>query len=125
MKDKGFSLVEVLVALAIFGMLFGSIYALLKQEDSLVRNSANALNARLIANEVMENLKIYPFEKLASSSFARSTELKNMGVNVFVSDFGSTTLKKIVVTVRWIDSQGQKKYFVLSTLRSSYTGKLS
>jgi len=74
----------------------------------------------LIANETMETLKTRPFEKLQSYSFVRSSELKDMTVNVFVSDFGSNTLKKIVVTVQWDNLQGLEKNLVLSTLRSKY-----
>jgi prepilin-type N-terminal cleavage/methylation domain-containing protein len=120
MKDDGFSLLEVLVALAIFGILIVGLLAMVDQENRLVRNSTEALHARLIANGTMEILKTRPFEKLQSYSSEYPSELKNITVNVLVSEFGSSALKKIVVTVQWIDRQGRERNFVLSTLRSKY-----
>ena len=120
MKDDGFSLLEVLVALAIFGILIVGLLAMVDQENRLVRNSTEALHARLIANGTMEILKTRPFEKLQSYSSEYPSELKNITVNVLVSEFGSSALKKIVVTVQWIDRQGRERDFVLSTLRSKY-----
>lgn len=120
MKDDGFSLLEVLVALAIFGILIVGLLAMVDRENRLVRNSTEALHARLIANGTMEILKTRPFEKLQSYSSEYPSELKDITVNVLVSDFGSSALKKIVVTVQWIDRQGRERNFVLSTLRSKY-----
>lgn len=120
MKDDGFSLLEVLVALAIFGILIVGLLAMVDRENRLVRNSTEALHARLIANGTMEILKTRPFEKLQSYSSEYPSELKDITVNVLVSEFGSSALKKIVVTVQWIDRQGRERNFVLSTLRSKY-----
>lgn len=120
MKDDGFSLLEVLVALAIFGILIVGLLAMVDRENRLVRNSTEALHARLIANGTMEILKTRPFEKLQSYSSEYPSELKNITVNVLVSEFGSSALKKIVVTAQWIDRQGRERNFVLSTLRSKY-----
>jgi prepilin-type N-terminal cleavage/methylation domain-containing protein len=121
LKNEGFSLLEVLVALAIFGMFFGGLFVIIQQENHLIKNSADMLMARLIANEAMETLKAYPYEKLENYSFTSPTIPNNMSVKVFVSDFDSSTCKKIVVTVRWVDPRGSKRYLTLSTLRSKYT----
>jgi prepilin-type N-terminal cleavage/methylation domain-containing protein len=106
LKNKGFSLLEILVALAIFGLL--------------IRSSTEVLEARLIADKTMETLKTRPFEKLQSYSLVCSSELKDMTGNVLVSDFGSSALKKIVVTIQWVNPQGLEKKLILSTLRSKY-----
>lgn len=121
MKDEGFSLLEVLVALAIFGILIAGLLAMMDRENLLISNSTELLHARLIANETMETLKARPFEKLQSYSAEYPSELKNITVNVLVSEFSSSALKKIVVTVQWLDRQGREKTFVLSTLRSQYS----
>lgn len=120
LKDKGFSLVEILITIALLGLLFGGLFSMLDQENKVIRNAKDMLQARLIGNKVMETLKTYPFEKLQDYLFTRSSEQKNMAISVFVSDFGSATLKKIYVEVRWFDSGGRKRYFKLSTLRSKY-----
>ena len=72
------------------------------------------------SKRTMEILKTRPFEKLQSYSSDYPSELKNITVNVLVSEFESSALKKIVVTVQWIDRQGRERDFVLSTLRSKY-----
>jgi prepilin-type N-terminal cleavage/methylation domain-containing protein len=120
LQDKGFTLLEVLVALAIFGMLFGGLFLLVQQETRIVKNAADLLTARLLANEVMEILKGYPYDQLDTYAFTRPNMPANMNVQVFATPFGSDTLKKIVVTVRWTDGQGRKQYLALSTLRSKY-----
>lgn len=120
MKDEGFSLLEVLVALAIFGILIVGLLAMMDRENLLINNSKEALHARLLANETMETLRARPFEKLQSYSSSYPSELKDITVNVLVSEFGSSALKKIVVTVQWLDRQGHEKNFVLSTLRLQY-----
>ncbi len=120
-EEEGFSLLEVLVALAIFGVLLGGLSVMMERENLLIKNSAEVLQARLIANETMEILKTRPFEELQSYSFPHASERKNMIVNVIVSDFGSSTLKKIAVTVKWSDLQGLEKTFALSTLRTQYS----
>jgi prepilin-type N-terminal cleavage/methylation domain-containing protein len=120
MKDEGFSLLEVLVALAIFGILIAGLLAMVDRGNRLISNSKEALHARLLANETMETLKTQPFEKLQNYPSKYPSELKDITVNVLVSEFGSSALKKIVVTVQWLDQQGREKAFVLSTLRSKY-----
>ena len=119
-KDEGFTLLEVLVAVGIFGILIGGLLAMVERENVLISNSKEVLHARLIANETMETLKAGPFEKLQSYSSKYPSELKDITVNVLVTEFGSSALKKIVVTVQWIDRQGRERDFVLSTLRSKY-----
>jgi len=121
LQDKGFSLLEVLVALAIFGVLLGALFSLLKQEKLLLRSATEMFHARLIANETMETLKGHAFEKLESSSFKQASKLKDVTVNVLVSDFGANMLKKLVVTVQWVDGQGREKHLSLATLRSQYS----
>jgi prepilin-type N-terminal cleavage/methylation domain-containing protein len=121
LQEKGFSLLEVLVALAIFVVLWGALLTLLKQEKLLLRSATEMFHARLIANETMEALKGRAFEKLESSSFKQASKLKDVTVNVLVSDFGANTLKKLVVTVQWVDGQGREKHLSLATLRSQYS----
>ncbi len=120
-KAKGFSLIEVLVALEIFGVLLGGLAMMMQQEQRLLRNSADVLQARLIANEIMERLKVRPFEKLESYSLTYSSDLTTMTVNVRVSEFDLSTLKKIEVTVEWVDWQGRERNVMLATLRSQYS----
>lgn len=117
---KGFTLLEVLVALAIFGMLLGGVLAILQQENLLARHTANLLRARLLANETMETLKVKPFEELKNASFTEVSRIGDMSVDIQISDYTSSSLKKVEVIVRWVDAQNRERKYLLSTLRSQY-----
>ncbi len=122
LREDGFSLLEILVAIAIFGILFGGLVAMMKQENRIIRDSIEVLSARLKANDVMETLKTRPFERLKSFSSLVISELKQMTIHVVVSDFKHTTdLKKIVVTVKWFNLKGREKQVILTTLRSKHS----
>jgi prepilin-type N-terminal cleavage/methylation domain-containing protein len=117
---RGFSLIEVLVSIAIFGVMLGGVFTAINQGNYLLKTSADMLQARLLANTTMENMKVKPFEKLQSRSFAEMTPQGRMTVEVQVSEFQSSTLKKIDVSVHWKDHRNQSRNLALSTLRSQY-----
>ena len=119
--QKGISLVEVLVAIAIFGVLMGALLTMMDQKNTVIRDSAEVLSAQLKANEMMETLKTVPFTDLKSSSSLVVSELKHKALEVRVSDFDdSGALKKIVVTVKWFDRQGRERHYMLTTLRGMH-----
>lgn len=119
-RNRGFSLLEVLIAIAILGVMIGGVLAIIDQENYLVRNAADLLDARLTANETIETLKVQPFEDLKSYSVTEMAKTGKMTIDVKVSDFGSDTLKNIVVTVNWIDARDRERNVTLSTLRAYY-----
>lgn len=120
--QKGISLIEVLVATAIFGTLMGVLMGMMVQDRELIRNSQRLLKAQLQANEVMETLKTIPFEELESSSISLVSELDPQTVEVFISDFDdSELLKKIVVTAKWLDHKEREQKYILTTLRSQFS----
>lgn len=119
-KEKGFSLLEVLVALAIFGILMEGLLLLLKQENLLTRAATEMFQARLLANATMETLQASPFDQLQSYAVKDAATLKDGQVNVSVSDLGATALKKIVVTVQWMDRSSRERKLTLATVRSQY-----
>lgn len=118
---RGFSLIEVLVAIAIFGIMLGGVFTAMDRGNYLLNTSADVLQARLLANTAMESMKVGPFEKLQSHSFAEMTPQGRMTVEVRVSEFQAPTLKKIDVSVQWKDQREQSRNLILSTLRSQYS----
>lgn len=127
--EKGFTILEALVAIAILGILMGGLLSLMQTENQIIRTSAELLSARLKANEAIERAKATPFDELKSFSTLVVSELKQMTVDVQVSDFpvqsqteGVETggLKKIVVSVKWFDQQGHERQYMLTTLRTRY-----
>ena len=76
----------------------------------------------LKANEVMERLKASPYEELQSSSTSFVLESEHKTVDVLINDFNQTnTLKKIVVTVTWLDHKQRERQYMLTTLRSQFS----
>ena len=119
--EQGVSLIEVLVAVAIFGVMMGGVFTSVSRGNYLVSTSAEMLQARLLANKTMETLKTRPFEDLESATFSEKTPQGTMSVDVVVSEFHSNTLKKIDVSVQWVDNRKQSRTLALSTLRSHYS----
>ncbi len=77
-RQHGFSLIEVLVAIAIFGLMLGGVFTSLNQGNDLLHTSADLLQARLLANTTIETMKVRPFEKLQSHSFSEMTSQGRM-----------------------------------------------
>ncbi len=122
LREDGLTLLETLVAIAIFGILLGGLLTLMQSQNAVIRDSAEVLSARLKVNETMELLKVRPFKELQSSSALVVSELRNKTIDVLVSDFDATkALKKIVVTISWFDQRGREQQYTLSTLRSQYS----
>ncbi len=126
LREQGVSLLEVLVAIAILGILSGGLYSMMNQENYIVRDAAEILSAQLKANETMETLRSRTFEELKTYSSLVISEFSPMTVEVIVSDFkDSGTLKKISVNVQWIDRRGHEKQFMLTTVRSQYSNSIT
>ncbi|MCP4403603.1 MAG: type II secretion system protein [bacterium] len=121
-KQHGTTLLEVLVAMAIFGLLLGVIMTMMQQSNELGQNSKRLLKAQLKANEVMETMRTLPFDELWNSPEPVIVEATPREVEVLMMDFNDTpSLKKIVVTVSWKTQQGHERYYTLESLRSRFS----
>jgi prepilin-type N-terminal cleavage/methylation domain-containing protein len=121
-KQDGMTLLEVLVAMAIFGLLLGVIMTMMQQSIELGQNSKRLLKAQLKANEIMEAMRTRPFDELWNSPEPVVVEAKPRKVEVLMTDFNdSPSLKKIVVSVSWRMQQGHERQYTLETLRSRFS----
>ncbi|GAK55016.1 type II secretory pathway [Candidatus Vecturithrix granuli] len=119
--EKGFSLLEVLIAIAILSILMGGFLTLMQAENQVIRASAEILSARLKANEAMERVKATRFDELKSFSVVTVSKQTPMTVDVQVSNFSETEgLKKVVTSVKWFDQRGREREYKLTTLRTRY-----
>lgn len=120
-QEKGFSLLEVLIAIAILSILMGGFMTLMQAENQVIRASAELLSARLKANEAMERVKATPFNELKSFSVLVVSKQLPMTVDVQISNFAETEgLKKVVTIVKWFDQRGHERQYTLTTLRTRY-----
>ena len=121
-KQDGMTLLEVLVAMAIFGLLLGVMMLMMQQSNELGQNSKRLLKAQLKANEVMETLRALPFDELWNAQEPVVFEAKPRNVEVLMTDFNDIpSLKKIVVNVSWKTQQGHERQYTLETLRSRFS----
>ncbi|PID58928.1 hypothetical protein CSB45_02705 [candidate division KSB3 bacterium] len=116
--QRGMTLLEVLVAMAIFGLLLGVITVMMQQSSELEQNSKQLLHAQLKANERIESMRALPFDELWNSP---DPVVFEDAVELVITDFhDSPSLKKIVASVRWKTLQGHERIYRLETLRSRF-----
>lgn len=119
--EKGFSLLEVLIAIALLSILMGGFLTLMQAENQVIRASAELLSARLKANEAMERVKATPFDELKSFSVLVVSQRTPMTIDVQVSNFpGTEGLKKVTTSIKWFDQRGHEREYTLTTLRTRY-----
>ena len=119
--QHGMTLLEVLVAIAIFGLLLGVIMTMMQQSNELGQNSKRLLKAQLKADEVMETLRTLPFDELWDSPEPVMVESQPREIEVLMTNFhDSPSIKKIMVTVDWKTQQGHERQYRLETLRSRF-----
>jgi prepilin-type N-terminal cleavage/methylation domain-containing protein len=116
---RGYILLESLVALAILGILVVIFTVSISQEQRLIQDTKNFTMAHARANAIMEISKDIPFHELKSYSLSSVPDLPEGQGEVEVSDFNTSELKKIVVTVSWRGSGGKMQKVSLSTLRAN------
>lgn len=117
-SEKGYILLESLVALAVLGLMVALFSLSLSQQQRLIQDTKNLTIAHTKANEVIETLKSVPFDRLESYSIPDVISLPDSRGEVEVSDFNTSDLKKILVTIFWRGSGGQMRNISLSTLRA-------
>ncbi|MDB6039769.1 MAG: hypothetical protein JWM99_3610 [Verrucomicrobiales bacterium] len=119
-------MMEVLVALAIFGVVFLSLYAAMSSGFGVVRLSRENLRATQIMEEKMETLRLYTWSQVTSNGFIptnftevfyKMTNSSSTGlvsgagitytgtvsiVQAPVSEAYSNDLKQITVSLQWL-----------------------
>jgi type II secretory pathway pseudopilin PulG len=115
---QGYILLESLVALAVLGILVVIFTVSISQEQRLIQDTKNLTMAHAKANAIMETSKDIPFNQLKSYSLSPISDLPEGQGEVEVSDFNTSELKKIVVTISWRGSAGTMQSVSLSTLRA-------
>lgn len=106
--EKGFSLIEVLIALAIFSIGILAVTSLQVSASLQSRNSSEITEASAIASNQMEELMLRPFDHndLDPASNPHSLSSGKYGIQwtVTASDLNSDTInesKTVDMTVSW------------------------
>ena len=127
--SKAFTLMEVLVATAIIGVQFVTLYLGMTQGFGIVQVSRENLRATQILQEKMETIRLYTWDQITNNGFIPPTfgasfypaGQTNQGVNyqgtITISDVPSplsnasyaSDLKLVVVQVNWTSGNVQRK----------------
>jgi len=127
--SKAFTLMEVLVAVAIIGVQFVTLYLGMTQGFGIVQVSRENLRATQILQEKMETIRLYTWDQITNAGFIPPTFTApffpagqtNLGVNfqgtMTISDVPSplsnasyaSDLKLVVVQVNWTSGNVQRK----------------
>lgn len=123
-QAKGFTLVEVLVAMVIFAIVSLAITKLMVASTKLVSENAMGSEAVALAQETMEDLRAVAFANMTSGS---TTAMSSKGVvpfNVVWTVTGNpplATMNTIVVTVSW-NQQGVTKSYAVQSVFANLGG---
>ena len=110
---KGFTLVEVLVAMVIFAIVSLAITQMMVASTKLASENGIASEAIALAQETLEDLRAVPFADMASGSAVATSSKGVVPLNVawtVTSNSPETGMNTIVVTVTW-DQQGVTKSY--------------
>ena len=119
-QDDGMTLLEVLVAIAIFGMMLSGLTGLLVQQQKMSRQTQKLLEARLKATHIIETLKTLPFDQLDEAAPAVAA-LRQQDAQILIKNMpDAPDLKHLLVTVSWKTQGGREYQYRLETLRSRH-----
>jgi prepilin-type N-terminal cleavage/methylation domain-containing protein len=117
-----FSLIEVMVAVAIVGVLFVSLYTGITSGFGVISLARENLRATQILQEKMETIRLYNWDQINTAGFIPSSFTApffpegqtNVGViyngtmlitNAPIAETYSNDLRLVVLEVRWISGQ--------------------
>lgn len=129
---SGMTLIELLIGLSIFGILFVSLYGGISSGVGIIRSAREDLRATQVMLEKMETIRLYSWDQLNQSGFVPNTfsaaywpadtnsGLQYQGTvtitNVSFNEVYSSDMRQVTVTVTWrsglVQHQRQMRTFV-------------
>jgi len=121
-RPSGFTLIEVLMAIGIIGIVSVSLYAGLAMSFNSVQNSRLELRATHILTEKLEAIRLFNWEQVNDKDFipknftekyqpSESQSVVYQGKvtlsDASVSGAYAGTMKKVVAEIEWVSSAGK------------------
>lgn len=122
LSHKGFSLIELMVAVAILGMAIFGIFNAYSVGFMGMVDARNVTVATNYARKEMENLKNMSFDSLIvtdpgeQEGFDIPDQIKFSGTKTIEIWNENVDLKKVTTIIRWVDRNEQTKTVMLETL---------
>jgi len=101
--EKGVSLVEVLVALALLGIISVLFLGSLANSSSSRVTADNRVSAKILAESLIDNIKMQSYEP--AYSITVPPEFVGYSANLTVESMPSGNIQKLIVTVKYLDRQ--------------------
>ncbi len=115
--NRAMTLIETMIGMAIFGILFISLYAGISSGLAIIRTARENLRATQVMLEKMETIRLYSWDQVTQSGFVPTSftapfwpadggsGLQYQGTltitNVSFTESYSTNMRQVVVSVRW------------------------
>ena len=103
-NEKGFSLLEVLIALAVLAIISVGVFGSLSTTSKVVLNTDVRETAKNLAEKQMEYIKGLPFTSSYSPATAGS-EYNGYTATIDVAPLEDNYIQKIVVSINWSGRQ--------------------
>jgi|SRR5437667_4819644 len=137
LQQRAFTLIEVMAAVSVIGVLFVTLYLGLTQGFAIIQVARENLRATQVLQERMETVRLYTWDQLNTAGFVPQTftatfypvgNQTNQGVtyqgtmvvtNATVAESYGSDLKMILVTLNW-QSGNVTRQRQMKTLVSHY-----
>lgn len=127
-RQAGFTLVEAVIASAVVGISFASLYSGLVQGDSIIQADQLNMRASQIMEQQMETIRLYTWNQITNTGYIPASNtysfypasMTNQSAGVGTTFYESTTitnsglsesysndLRQVIVTVTWNWNAGQ------------------
>ncbi len=120
---KGFTLIEILVTIAILGALI-ALYAATLRTSTLTQETAHEDIALHVANQKLDDLRASGYASLPSSGPFGDTQLGSLpsgAASTTITTFNAKT-KQVIVTVSWLEAGRGTHSVSLTTLITQVGG---
>ena len=114
---SGFTLLEMLSAVIILGLITGPILGLFGQGVNSIRDTSDYTKAVLFAKGEMEYLRSLSYLELEDHQNIELQNIPPYTASLQVENWKDTNMLKVMLTVIW-ESRGREHDFTLTTLKS-------
>ena len=117
---NAFSLVELMIGVALFGLVIGGVYSALVAQNAIVRLNTDNVCATQILTEKMELLRLFSWSQITNSAFLPATFSGPFNSGVHSSSSGITYQGTVTVATPSM-TEAYVSNFVLVTVQIAWT----